>query len=295
MKLHADSRMLRFLISVYRRIPGRPLSRQLRKLLFAYLATLPNPMIAKRRGIVWELDLGDLIDRSIYLRSCFEPSTTSALTALSRPGMNALDIGANIGAHTLPLAKHIFPGTVYAFEPMPWARNKLQRNIALNGIANIRVEPLGLSDRPGRHDIHFRSSWRLGDNGRWTSENSESLRPVPIEFATLDSYVRERALPQIDLMKLDVDGYEMKVLRGAIETLRDHRPILLMEFGHFVRNVGDDPKELAELLRDAGYQFFHEDDFSAFRDAEALLRSVPPDGAINIVCSTSALSGVAGM
>jgi len=90
-------------------------------------------VVVRRGGVRWCLDLDEGIDFSIYLLGAFEKSTASTLRALVKPGDAVLDIGANVGAHTLGLAKSVSPtGKVFAFEPADFAFQKLLRNLALN-------------------------------------------------------------------------------------------------------------------------------------------------------------------
>src|SRR6267154_2610960 len=123
-------------------------------------------------GIVYELDLGELIDGDIYFKGTFEADTAAAIKALARAGHVFLDIGANIGCHTFLLATLAGPkGSVIAFEPIGWAFQKLTRNLALNPeIKNVRLEKLAVSSQPASGQIvNFRASWRPFDhsNGKF--------------------------------------------------------------------------------------------------------------------------------
>src|SRR5277367_6448201 len=92
-----------------------------------------NFATVQRRGLVWSLDLSEGIDFSIYLLGAFERSTVVTLEKLVKSGDVVMDIGANIGAHTLGLARSVGPsGRVFAFEPTDFAFDKLQRNLDLN-------------------------------------------------------------------------------------------------------------------------------------------------------------------
>lgn len=123
---------------------GRRLARPSRGLLarghVAYhRATKGRYVIATIDRINYDLDLHEYIDSALYFRGCFEPTTTAAIKRLCRPGMTILDIGANVGAHTLRFAKLVGErGRVVAFEPMPWPRARLQRNLELNDFPTSR-------------------------------------------------------------------------------------------------------------------------------------------------------------
>src|SRR3984893_15716811 len=97
--------------------------------------------VVVRGGINYELDLSQGIDFAIFLGNIYERQTRAALRKLVSPGSLVLDIGANIGAHTLPLAQLVGPnGRVMAFEPTDFAFRKLSRNLGLNPSLAARVE-----------------------------------------------------------------------------------------------------------------------------------------------------------
>lgn len=282
------TRLVRILARAYLKLPVQPLRRPLRKLLHLYSIHLGGQrIVAQVQGILYELDLREQIDRSIYFYGAFEQATGLALARLVRPGMTVIDIGANVGCHACPLAKLVDPGKVVAFEPMPWARRKLRRNLELNGFTNVVVEELALSDAElPAQSVHFRSSWRVGRPGESDHEDPSSRPLVEVGFATLDSYVKGHNLHSIDVIKLDVDGYELKVLRGAIETLQRFNPVIVLELGWFtLSSVGDSLPDLVRFLSSLGYIIHEEKTFLPFRDEASLLARVPKGDTINVVCS----------
>lgn len=278
------------LLPLGRRLPG-PLRGLLGRGYRAYQrASRGRRVVAAVDGITYQLDLGEYIDSSIYFGGCFEPDTTAAINRLCRPGMTVVDIGANVGCHALRFAKLVGDsGRVVAFEPMAWARAKLLRNIELNGFGNITVESVALSDSPGSREAYFRSSWQ-------GSEESDpaSLRRDTITFDTLDGYAERNGIGRVDMVKLDVDGHEFKVMRGARRTLAAHRPLILIELGpHLLAGAGDDIGELVEFLSSLGYKFFDEATFEKFADTAAVLRAIPRGDTINVVLSPEDLPAAA--
>jgi FkbM family methyltransferase len=284
---------LRFLVRCYSRLPMKPFRSSLLALFTTYKKLYRGKqMIAQVDGVRYQLDLDELIDHSLFFDGAFEPVTTEALKQLTRRGATVLDIGANIGCHTCLLAKLAHPGMVIAFEPMPWARAKLLKNIALNSLSNVVVEKYVLADTNSKSmSVHFRSSWQLGSRTGLTEESSTSRTPAFVDLITLDSYVAENHVPNIGLIKLDVDGYEAKVLRGAAETLRKFHPILVMEFcSYTLEAAGDCLRDVIDLLAAAGYRIYQENTFLEFSTLEKILESVPAGASINVVCSCEPLS-----
>ena len=229
-------------------------------------------------GITYELDPRELIDRAILEQGCFEPSTVAALQRLCTPGSIVFDIGANIGSHTFVLAKCVGPtGVVVAFEPTTYAFMRLYKNMLLNEFTNLRIERLALSEQSGIAEFAFNASWRLDNEVK--SAVSETM-PV----MTLDEYVRRFKVPRVDLIKLDVDGFELKILRGGLGTIRTYGPVLVTELCEYtLAQHGESVHQLLDLLLVMGYQFYSESTFEHLNDSAAIASSVPTGSSINVV------------
>lgn len=237
-----------FLRRLYRTLPSRPLRGILAPVYYRYLTLRrQDKLVAAVDGITYEFDLRELIDSTIYYEGAWEPDTVAALRRLIKPGQTVLDIGANMGCHALLMAQLAGEtGRVIAFEPMSAAYARLQRNIRLNHFSNIVVEQIGLSDSAGQAEIAFATSWRL------------DLKPGnvcidKVTFVTLDRYVaaHPELFHRLDCIKLDVDGFEELVLRGAQDTLQRHHPAILME-------IGRDSMGAVRYLQAQNYSFFTE-------------------------------------
>jgi FkbM family methyltransferase len=245
----------------------------------------------RRSSSCWRLDLREGIDFSIYLLGAFERSTAKAIRRTVRPGMIAFDIGANIGAHTLGLARLVgASGKVYAFEPTVYAFGKLRQNLALNPELQSRViaEQVMLTDRtdlPVEAEIY--SSWPL-------FENRDGLHPKHLgrpestlgsRAVRLDGYVEAASIKRIDFIKLDVDGFECHVLGGGMAALKTFRPVILMELSPYVlAERGRSLEELQDILRLAGYRLCRLDRDDTLPMDPAQLREIVPDGAsLNVI------------
>ena len=124
-----------------------------------------SPIRVRRRKINWCLDLNEVIDLVIYLIGNFEPKTIRQYQQTLKSGAIVFDIGANIGSHTLPLAKIVQPnGMVFAFEPALYAVTKLRNNVEINPTLSkcIKVEQILLSDQKSSLEVHeIESSWPI--------------------------------------------------------------------------------------------------------------------------------------
>lgn len=284
-------RVVRWMRGSYSGLPFKPMRGVLSRLHAAYRRRGRSRVVTTRiGGLTWELDLGQLIDSVIYYRGSFEPDTARALRSLVRPGMVVADVGANIGAHAVPLAKLVGPaGRVHAFEPMAWARAKLERNLELNELDTVEVHPfaLGAETRPGM-EVELYCSWPTDGvpaEERHPIHGGLAMRQTT-DLHTLDEVVAALGLERLDLVKIDVDGHELAVLRGATAALERFRPDIVMELGAYtLAEQGASPGEVVGLVEPLGYRFFREQDLRPFADSAELLAWIPDDEAVNVVLS----------
>jgi FkbM family methyltransferase len=212
-----------------------------------------------RRHARWLLDLREGIDFSIWLMGAFEVSTVRAYEKLIKSGHTVLDIGANVGAHTIHFCRAVLPaGKVYAFEPTDYAFSKLQANVAANSHLARCVEccQVMLTDKSHRTDTPaLYSSWPL-DNATDTHalHGGRLMSTTNATSTTLDEFLTKARIDRVDLIKIDVDGNECSMLRGALVSLARLRPILLMELSpHQLEESGSSIEELLAILQTAGY------------------------------------------
>jgi len=149
------------------------------------------------------------------------------------------------------------------------ASEKLRANLRLNPWStNVRVERLALSNFPGLNNTAFQNSWPLFGK-------PEPQAPELVRSTTLDEYAADLQR-RIDFLKIDVDGYEFKVLSGAADTLRRHRPVIVIELcAHALEAVGDSMKDLVELIFSQGYTVTDADSLVNLNTVEDVLKAVP--------------------
>ena len=252
-----------------------------------------------RDGLRWRVDLCEGIDLAIYL-GMFETDSVSVIRRLLSPGTVALDIGANIGAHTLPMAKSVGPnGKVYAFEPTQFAFRKLQQHIELNADLKGRVvlEQMMLGDSTTCLPDQMYSSWPLTDGSALHERHGGRLMcTMGAHTSSVDQYVRGAGIRRLDLMKIDVDGYECAVLRGAHWTLTSLRPSIVMHFAPYVLNeAGASVEGLRQILRRHRYHLYAASTGQMLPVAVERLKRCLPDGCgINVLCVPSEKRGRLG-
>jgi FkbM family methyltransferase len=260
------------IVSRYRRLWGRA-----------------DRVVAVRNGFTWDLDLGEGIEFAIYLLGAFEWSTVRAYERIIRPGDVVLDIGANIGAHTLPIARCVGPqGRVIAIEPTVAAFHKLTRNVALNPsvASQVVMEQALLTDGSDRDEGEgaVYASWPLrASDATHPIHQGKRETIIGSERIGLDALLDRMRVVSVDCIKIDVDGHECAVLRGAEATLKKWRPSIIMELLPYgLEEHGGSFEELIELVRGHGYKLFHlHGSVLLPSDPRKLFRMIPSRGSIN--------------
>jgi FkbM family methyltransferase len=160
-----------------------------------------------------------------YWTGNHERPVQETIVAMLGPGGSFWDVGAHIGFMTLIGSRLVgHAGVVHAFEPMPANRERLERNIANNSAGNVQIHALALSDENGRLTLHAHESTPM-----WTLVASRAATEgVEVEVRTVDSLAADLGIPA--LVKVDVEGAELDVLHGGVETLRRGLTTVIVEF-----------------------------------------------------------------
>jgi FkbM family methyltransferase len=208
-----------------------------------------------------ELDVGELMGSHIFWYGSYSRALLRLLDRLLRPGDTLVDAGANIGEITLYAAKRVGPtGKVLAFEPMSAIADVLERNAALNHLDQVQVRRVGLSDNAGTMSIyssteHFRARPHDG-LGTLHPGGTRTRLVEEVEVKTLDQEVTEHGVRRIDVLKVDVEGSELPLLRGAVKCLERDRPWIAIEVQEETsRSAGYAQEDILEYLEQFGYTF----------------------------------------
>ena len=170
----------------------------------------------------------------------FEPEIDFLMKLLVKQDSNVLDIGANVGFHTVRLAQRATSGRVYAFEASPCAIHKLNKNCAFNNLKNVTIIPHALGNLTEIKKININ---KTGDGLEGTSSflTTHHIQREPnlydqtdVQIYRLDDLIDQLEIQKIDFVKIDVEGFEPMVIEGGLEALQRHRPIIITE-AHSVR------------------------------------------------------------
>ncbi len=235
-----------FFRRVYTEIKGPFLSRQL--------------AVQKRiDGVLFEFDF--TFDPSIKLmfEGIYEVDMVNAMRKYLRPGDTFLDVGANIGyLSAIALGLVGQSGQVHSFEPVPQFFEKLKQVASLNPEYTLSANQCALGDAPGEADIKVSNVSNIGWNTMVPGMMSEEtvLQSIKVPVATLSSYLAERSIDKVAMMKIDTEGYEYRVLKGLSAHLAatSNRPVLLVEIAPSAYPLlGTDLRALRDLLAGFGY------------------------------------------
>jgi FkbM family methyltransferase len=178
------------------------------------------------------------------------------LSKYIKSGQTLIDVGANIGFMAVIMSDLAGPsGNVLCFEPSKRIFEKLKRTVALNGLANVRLYNQGCGANRSKGSL-FTLSESSGNSSMLEPNHNSNLGREPVDLVSLD----EELLPNeslISFIKIDVEGYEPSVLKGAIQILRSHRPTIYIEL---CTEYAASSAEAIQILRENGYAFVPEPD-----------------------------------
>lgn len=164
-------------------------------------------------------------------RDAFEPRMAKLFATLIQPSDICMDVGANIGCTAILLAQ--LGAQVVAFEPTPHTFSSLTRNIDQSGLRNIRCHNYALGSTEGGAKVTYSDSDR---SGAFVGEPGVG-QTADIEVKRLDDVFAILEIPRVDFIKLDVEGFEGKVIEGGWNVISSHRPVIQMELNSWCLNA----------------------------------------------------------
>jgi FkbM family methyltransferase len=233
----------------------------------------PSEVIERRNGLRWALDPSDYQQASFLW--LWERWDTYHVCRLAKEDGVILDIGANFGYYAITLAAG--PGsrrTIHAFEPNATTFDRLQRNIGLNALANVIAHRVALSDQVGTAGVRVVNPVNSG--------STQLTEGDSVVVTTIDAFCRTQEIDRLDFLKIDVEGYENRVLRGGAATLARFRPAIMIELNPPVlRTTDSSVDQVVGTLNELGYALFR----AERRELVPLAVEDVPDGSfINAFC-----------
>eukprot|EP01037_Dinobryon_pediforme_P013983 gene13983-14100_t len=234
-----------------------------------------------KNGIVWLTDepiaiytaADNYIENAILCTGTYEDKINKLIRISLKYGGNALDIGGNIGLQSIRMAQATgLSGKILAFEPLNYLQQKFRKNLALNGVTNVQLLPYALSNHETITDYKVNtSSWNQGTFSLRQNEQTGEIQQVTVKVA--DELPEIQELTSINLIKIDVEGFEFNVIRGLSQTIRKHLPRIIFEYdaNYWLannQNIG----ECYDFLKSLGYQI---SDLIRSRELLANINSLP--------------------
>ena len=189
------------------------------------------------------LHTNSVLTKAIWNEWLFEPAVRAAIVSRCKHGMTVVDVGANIGYYTLQMASLVGPrGRVLAVEPNPTMVRDLESNLAFNRITNVTVAQVALCDEDGTADFCFPETGREAHGSLRPNASFRTASRSPVRTEKLGTCLERLAFSTVDLIKIDAEGAELSVLKGAERVLATNKPVLIFEasevlsqaFGHTV-------------------------------------------------------------
>jgi FkbM family methyltransferase len=206
---------------------------------------------AKRNGIRYLLDLSDYQNWLIYFG--LNDDRPQGLYELIKTNYVIIDVGANIGQTSMNFAKSGGENSViYAFEPDPVNYSKAIENLKLNSFNNIHYFNIGLGSASEKLSLKINSPLNRGGNRIDRNSGNSSLI---ITIDTLDNILEKENVKKVDLIKIDVEGFELEVLKGARHTITQYKPVLFIEIDdNNLKQQGTGADELIRFITELGYK-----------------------------------------
>jgi FkbM family methyltransferase len=241
------------------RFVRKPSNEKVRSIFFRWIHVFPRVPVPVRLPFGgWWLARNDFLGAAMFYDG-FENTESAFVERFLAPGMTVLDIGAHHGYYTLLASRKVGPqGIVLAIEASPREREHLRLHLRINRCKNVRIEDRALGETNGTAELFLVQGWESGCNSLRQPAISGQTQPVAVQIARLDRVLEEQQIAHVDFIKLDVEGAELSVLKGATQLLsRAPRPVILAE----VQDVRTKPwgypaREIIRLLSGTNYVWF---------------------------------------
>lgn len=255
--------------------------RPLRAATNAVLRRMIPDRIVLPTGETLCLNQSDAVVSGALFLGAYENAMTKVFLSKLRPDMAFVDIGANLGYYTVLAYKKV--GRVVAFEPAAENVALLRRNVEANGITNATVVQSGIGDVTETRDLTLDAD----NKGKHSLIGTDGDRET-IAITALDRALDDLGITRVDLIKMDIEGWEAHAFAGMQETLRRDRPAIFFEYAPVrIRQAGRDPFAMIRSLGKLGYDLFVIDertsDLVPVKDGDARLRRLrKPDDYANL-------------
>lgn len=206
-----------------------------------------------RDKTLFTLDISDYMQW--YVWAGLEDISWKLAKQYSKPNASIFDIGANVGAFAVKLANNTEDNTIYAFEPNPYVYKHFVKNLDNNKPASNSIIPNMLGVGHKKESLGFIWEKANSGGGKFTKEKKQDK----LEIISLDHYVKEHKISNIDFVKIDVEGFEPFVVEGAVETIQNELPVVYIEVSpKWWNDKGYTTESVLEIFKKQNYSFLLE-------------------------------------
>lgn len=218
--------------------------------------------ITRFRGCKFWTGSDNKIEVALVEQHCYDYTNMTAVSHLVKPGDICLDVGGNIGVYSMVMAQLSGDDdNIHAFEPVNHIRARLEANAKLNGFHDLHVNPFALGAKPDKIEMFQvkKGQFRGGTSTFMNNENVQAMGQdkfdkLAVDIVPMDTYVAQNDLPDVNFIKIDVEGFEWPVLEGGKGTIAKFRPYILLEFD-LIRH-GQWQTEFRDYFRELDYTVY---------------------------------------
>ena len=244
------------------------------KILIFFLGN--KKRLIERKNIKYEIDLKEGIDLGIFLGIKNEKNLFKIKNYIDPRKKNTIvDIGANIGSVSLPLAKLFHSSTIISVEPTYYAFSKLKKNLSLNPNFKKRIRIYNSFISNKKRKINFiHSSWNFSSNSKKHKVHLGILKQSSNKTQSLSELIKKQKR-KIDLIKIDVDGYEIDVLRSGKEIINKYKPVIYFEFAPYLyKEFGYSSKILINFIKKDMSYLFLDENFNEIKNINKIAKNL---------------------
>jgi FkbM family methyltransferase len=233
-----------------------PITTRIARRVFGVVAPVGEDLTTDFRGLRMTVPAEDVALAPGIVGGYYEREELDLFERVAAASRTVIDVGGNIGIYACAGGRSLpTGGRLISFEPVPRNVEYLRRNLAQNEQrATVSVEPVAVGDADGEVTIHLAGSSSMGHSVSVKTAETPSgsvSDSVDVPVRAIDSYVAEHGIERVDVIKIDVEGFDLAVLRGARQTLGEHGPTLFVEYAPAsLRNAGFDPVHLLDVVFD---------------------------------------------
>lgn len=257
-------------------------------LIFSKLINMPiRQRLVTRQSVKWMLDLDEVIDFMIFIFGGFDLKGINKFKSKINSEDTIVDIGANIGSFSLMVSQKLKnTGRIISIEPSDFAYNKFLKNLELNEDLSSRITSFQgfVTEKSNFKPKGIHASWNvLSSEERHENHCGILTSTNGAVSLTLDDIMTHFSIKKLDWLKIDVDGYEKGVLLGGQNVFNIHKPKIFMELCEYsLEEHNSSVDEILSFLIQFNYTFYGVNDYFFNQDIDAIKKSIPNMGTINI-------------